>query len=207
MENVFVVDAAILDEFPKQVNDLRDKTLLAFNNADIQKIELLSQDESIVLERETEEDWLITQPEDFAADGAEVRQLLSNAGLLTVQQFVNDTPQDLEQYGLASPTLTIRLWEKEQEVPYELLLGNPDPQNTGMYAKVGDQNSVVLVKTEALEQLHKTVFALRDKKILAFECDKVAKLELHYADQSLLLEKDGDEWEVTEPEQKKINSL
>lgn len=212
MENVFLVDATILDEFPKQINDLRDKTLLAFNNAGIQKIELRSQEESIVLEREAEEDWAITQPQNFAADWEEVRQLLSNARSLTVQQFINDAPQDLEQYGLASPVLTIRLWEQEQEIPHELLLGSPDPQNAGMYAKVGNQDSVVLVKTEALEQLHKTVFELRERKILAFERDKVAKFELHYADQRLVLEKDGDEWQATEPEQKslamyKVNNL
>lgn len=211
-QNVFLVDAAILDEFPKSVNDLRDKTLFAFKSPDIQKIELASQGETIVLERASEEEWQITQPESFKADSAKVQQLLSNAESATVQQFVSDTPEDLAQYGLAAQPFTIRLWQKDQETPHELLLGSPDQANTGIYAKLGSQNAVVLVKADTLAQLHQSAFDLRYKKILAFDRAQVEQIQLTYADQKLVLEKDGDDWKATEPEQKtvaffKVNNL
>ena len=49
-ENVFFMPMDLVEQFPKSVNGLRDKTLLAFNNEDIQKIELISRDETVVLE-------------------------------------------------------------------------------------------------------------------------------------------------------------
>ncbi len=203
-ENIFLVDATILDEFPKSVNDLRNKTVLSFKSPDIQKIELASPQGTIVVERESEEEWQITQPETLKADGTEIQQFLSDVELLTAQQFVSDPAGDLAQYGLDSPPLSIRLWEKAQETPYELLLGSSDPEHQGIYAKIGHQDDVVLVKTDALEQLHKTVVDLRYKKILSFDHAQVEKIQLTYSDQKLVLEKDGDDWKASEPESKKV---
>lgn len=104
------------------------------------------------------------------------------------------------------------LWKKDQENPQQLLLGNADVENTGVYAKLGDQDSLVLVKSEALEQLKKITFDLRDKKILSFVRDKVRKIQVNYAETTLLLEKDNDIWKAKEPEKKellpyKVNNL
>ncbi len=210
--NVFLVPANITEGFPEQVNDLRDKTLLSFKNADIQSIELTTQNETIVLERKSPEAWKITQPEEFEADSSKVRKLLSDAGLLKAEQFVTDEPEELASYGLATPALSLRLWKIAQETPQQVLLGNPDAGNTGIYAKPGAQNSVVLVKMDALQQLHKTLFDLRYKKILSFERPDVEKIRIEYADVTFLLEKDGDEWKAKEPEEKaitfyKVNNL
>ena len=157
-----------------------------------------------MVERESEEEWQITQPETLKADDAKIRQLLSDAGFVIVQQFVSDAPEDLAQYGLDAPSLKIRLWEQEHDVPHELLFGSVDQEQTGLYAKIGDQDTVVLVNAEALEQLRKTAFELCDKKILAFDLTQVEKIQLTYPEQNLTLKKDGDEWKATEPEDKRL---
>lgn len=220
-QNVFFVPTELVEQFPKKVNDLRDKTLLAFNNDDIQKIELVSADETVVLERssseqegegEIKEEWKIVQPGEFKADDSKVRTLLSNARDTEVEQFVTDGPTDLSLYGLESPQITLSLWEKAQESPQQLLLGNADIENTGVYAKRGDQDFLVLVKSEALEQLKKTAFDLRDRKLFSFTPDQVKKIQVKYPELTLLLGKDNDVWKAQEPEQKellpyKVNNL
>jgi hypothetical protein len=219
-KNVFFVPTDLVKQFPKNVNDLRDKTLLTFNNEDVQKIELISRDETVVLEHsfsdqaeeKSEGEWKIIQPGEFKADDLKVQNLLSDARGIHVEQFVTDEPIALNLYGLESPQITLNLWEKDQEKPQQLLLGNADVENTGVYAKLGDQDSLVLVKTDALEQLKKTAFDLRYKRILSFTQNQIKKIQIKYPETIILLEKDGDVWKAKEPEKKellpyKVNNL
>jgi hypothetical protein len=220
-ENIFLVPTTLFEEFPRTLNELRDKTLLTFNSDDVQKIELVSADETVVLEQvaleqtgeeEADKEWKIVQPGEFKADDSKVRTLLSNARDIKVEQFVTDGPTDLNLYGLESPQVLLNFWEKDQESPQRLLLGNADVENTGVYAKLGDQDSLVLVKSEALEQLKKTAFDLRYRKLLSFTPDQVKKIQVKYPESTLLLEKDNDVWKAQEPEKKellpyKINNL
>jgi hypothetical protein len=125
---------------------------------------------------------------------------------------VTDEPEDLGVYGLETPQITLSLWENKTETPQQLLLGRADVENAGIYAKLGDQDSVVLVDSEALEQFKKTAFDLRYQKILSFESKQIEKIQIKYPDTTLLLEKDGDIWKSKEPEEKellsyKINNL
>jgi hypothetical protein len=219
--NVFLVPMDLAEEFPKKLNDLRDRTLLAFNDNGIQKIELRSSAETVVLERilsateekgKQEEQWKISQPGEFKADSSKVRELLSDAKDLKIEQFISDEPGDLSPYGLNPPQITLNLWEKDQANPRQLLLGNSDVKKTGIYAKLGDQDSLVLVKPDVLEQFKKTAFDLRYKKILSFTPNQVEKIQIKYPETILVLEKDGDIWRATEPEKKelvsyKINNL
>ncbi len=210
--NVFLVPANITEEFPQEIDDVRDKTLLSFNNADVQKIEFTSPAETIVVERGATQDWRITQPEELEADSSKVNRILSDAGLLEVEQFVTAETEDLARYGLDPANLSFRIWESEQDSPQELLLGSNDAENTGIYAKLAEQPSVVLIKDDALEKLHKTALDLQYTKILTFEQPQVEKIKIEYADVTFLLEKNEDAWEAKEPEKKtlvfyKVNNL
>ena len=70
-----------------------------------------------------------------------------------------------------------------------------------MYAKLAEQDSIVLVKSEAPEQVQKTAFDLRKRNILAFDQDAVEKMQFTYADgTTLVLEKGGEVWKAREPE-------
>ncbi len=217
-ENIFLVSSTILDEFPKSVSDLRDKSLLTFQNDEVQKFALVSPAETIMLERETgaegeEDTWKITQPEAFNADDSKVRQILSSAELLKIEEFVADAADDLSIYGLASPQLTVQVWTQGQNVPQELLLGSPNEANTNIYAKMASEDTIALVKSDALENLQTTVFDLREKKILGIKQSDVEKLRIEYADgPTFVLEKDENEWISKEPEEQtltfyKVNNI
>ncbi len=220
-KNVFFVPTDLIEQFPKNPNDLRDRTLLSFNSDDIQKIELASADETVVLERsllkqtssdENKEEWKITQPGEFKADDSKIQALLSDVKDIKIEQFVTDKPDDLSLYGLEPPQIALSIWEKDQERSQRLLLGNSDAENTGIYAKLGEQDSLVLVKSGVFDQLKKTSFDLRYRKILSFTPEQVKKIQVKYAETPLLLEKDGDIWKSKEPEKKelltyKVNNL
>lgn len=205
-ENVFLVPMDLIGEFPESINDLRDKALLSYDNDNVQKIELVSGDETIVLDLEqpaaedTESLWKIVQPGELKADTAKIRTWLWDVQDVTVEQFVTDEPADLSLYGLEPPQLHLSVWLEDQEQPQQLLLGNSNAENTGIYAKLGTNDQVVLVNTEVLEKLKKTTFDLRYTKFVEFDRDQVEKLQITYPESTLLLEKKGDTWKAREPE-------
>ena len=201
--NVFVIPAELVAAFPKNPNDLRDKTLLAFQDDKLRKIELASAKETVVLERAAEE-WKITQPAEFEADQTKIVTLLADARTVQVTQFLPDNAANLASYGLEPPQLQLRFWEQGPPQPQQLLLGHADAQNTGIYAKLGAQNTVVLVKPDVLKQLTKTAFDLRYRKILAVDSEQIEKLQLKYPNLTMLLEKNGTAWQATMPEKQEV---
>jgi hypothetical protein len=219
--NVFLVPTTLLEQFPKKPNDLRDRTLLTLNETAIQKIELKAAGESVVLEKilptggeqgTQAEQWQGTQPAEFKADREKIQAMLSAAKELKIEQFVTDEPGDLSLYGLNPPQITVNFWEKDQANPRQLLLGNADIEKTGIYAKLGDQDSLVLVKSDVLNQFKKTAFDLRYKKILSFASEPIKKIQIAYREKTVVIEKDGDIWKTTQPEKQawesyKINNL
>ena len=58
---------------------------------------------------------------------------------------------------------------------------------------------VFLVNSFLESTFNKTTFALRDKKVLAFDRDKVDSLELSSADKALQFAKHGGEWSIVKP--------
>lgn len=209
-DNVFLIPTTATAEFPKSLNDLREKTLLSYTTADVQKIELVSATETLTIEATppaTEgaaTSWKITQPQPFSAATQKITNWLMDINSLKVEQFITDEPTDLKLYGLEPPQLHLSLWLKNQAQPQQLLIGNADAEKTGVYAKLGDQSSVVLLKAETFTQLNKTAFEMRDRDILALDTAAVEKVQLKYAATTLLLEKSGDTWKAKEPEKKNL---
>jgi hypothetical protein len=213
---VFLVPPDIFEEFPKSVNDLRDTTLLSYNNDDVRQIELLADgQEPLVLEQiappteDAESLWNIVRPQTYEAMTSKVRSWLWDAQSVKVEQFVTDEPTDLNLHGLEPPQLRVKVWLSDQEQPQELLLGDADAENTGIYAKTGSQNSVVLVKPEALENLSKTANDFRNRQILTLATEAIEKIQIVYTDTTLLLEKKGDTWKSQQQELigYKVNNL
>jgi hypothetical protein len=144
---------------------------------------------------------------------SKVRSWLWDAQNVKVEQFVADDPTNMSLYGLEPPQLCVKVWLNGQEQPQELLFGDVDAENTGIYAnKIGSQNSIVLVKSEAFDDLSKTANDFRDRQILTLETEAIVKIQIAYTDTTLLLEKKGDIWKVQEPEKQeltgyKVNNL
>jgi len=101
------------------------------------------------------------------------------------------------------------VWEKaptaQEATQHELLLGADAPYGQGIYARRGEGPIIYLVgNTEAQRIMSKTAFDLRNKKIFAFTPDKVQKIHVQYTDANFTVERQGNAWKLTEPQQQDI---
>jgi len=198
--DISLVPASIVDDLTKFVSDLRDRTVIALNKPDIQKIQLkYAGRESIICEKEGVM-WKLVEPIVAKADTNEVEKLISDLNDLKVGSFVAEAPDDLSVYGLSRPQIEVMV-SLEDGSGEAFLIGSKE--NGSVYAKTASDRPVFLVDAEIVDKLSKQPSDLRDKTVIAFDREIVEKLELRYPGRSIVCEKKPDEkgeaWEITSP--------
>ena len=187
---------------PKTVAVLRDKTVVAYAQDKVNRVEVDSPKGQVVLERDGA-GWKITAPEAVKADSGAVSGLLWSIRDLRASGFLGDAPTDIVRY-LKKPEVTVRIWEEGAKEPKTLFVGPSGEIRGGKPAAVAaleGQGPVALVDAKALQNLAKSETDLRDKSLLpAFELSDVKRARLATAGKPLVVERDGEnDWKMLEP--------
>ena len=183
--NVVLTGGALRAGMDKQAKDLRDKTIVAFGDPELRKIELRGDGKDIVLAQQ-DNAWRIEQPFTSAADPAAVRNFLSSLRSLRATDFPADQPTGLAAYGLDKPRLQITLTLGDQGNTQTLLIGAGNDKKE-MYVQRAGQPTVYTVSDFSYRDLDKSVNDFRDKTVLAFEPAKVVGLSIASADGTFAL--------------------
>ncbi len=123
--------------------------------------------------------WQIVEPVQSGADETEMSGLTSNLGTLEVSRVVDQQPKDLSKYGLApQPRVELEFTAAGDKNPKRLLIGNKTATGGDLYAKLANENKVILIPAYLDTTFDRTTFALRDKSILKFDRDKVDTVEI-----------------------------
>lgn len=165
----------------KQPKDLRDKTMLAFEDDAVTRLEIDGAGEPVVLTRKEADVWTVG-PGDYPADVTEVRSYLSSLRATRAVDFPDDAPADLAKYGLAEPTLrvTVTTGSGEGATSNALSLGGETTEGTTkrLYAMRSDRPGVVTVGDWSQKNLDKSVATFRDKTVFAFDPEQVSRIAL-----------------------------
>jgi hypothetical protein len=143
--------------------------------------------------------WRITAPIDVAADVTEATNVASNLASADVQRIVDEQPKDLAPFGLAKPRVTVTFQVQGEKAPRRLLIGEKNPAGSDLYAKVPDAPRVLLVSGYLEGTFDRGAFAFRDKRVLAFDREKVDRLEVAAGKQAVTVARQADVWSVTAP--------
>jgi hypothetical protein len=101
------------------------------------------------------------------------KDILTNLGSLTIDQYLDDQPKDLSQYGLASPRY--RLTVKDKAKSLELLIGK-DYNQDYYYCKLPGANPVFSVSKATLSFLDVKPFELVNRLAYIVNIDTVDKI-------------------------------
>ena len=209
MAPVYLLPQELWDNLPKTATALRDKTLMKYEREHITHLEIQAPNERMVITSTGPRQYTIEQPVQTPGDGEAIYSLLWDIQDLKAKDFVAETPDALDLYGLDAPRRRITVWEKapaaQEATQYELLLGAEAPDGQGVYARLGEGPVIYLVgNTETQRIMSKTAFDLRNKKLFAFTADKVQKIRLQYPAANFTIERHGNAWKLTEPQKQDI---
>jgi hypothetical protein len=185
----------------RPVADFRDKTVLAFERADVTGLEIKAGGEAIALEPGEGDQWWVSKPARYKADADVVRDYLDQLARARVKEFVDDQPRSVTAYGLDRPT-TLTLWtgrDKDRSAK-TLALGRVDTDRKGVYARREGEGPVFLVDDPVSTALPRTLAALRDKTVLSYAYEKVHRIEVESPKGKVVIEKDGPGWKLVEPQ-------
>ena len=155
--------------------------------------------------KKSKEGWKLVEPVAAKVDDGEVSGITSNLASAEIQSVVDDAPKDLQPFGLDKPRIEVAFKTSGDKEYRRLLVGSKTPTGSDLYAQRGGEKRVFVIPSYVESSFDRKPFDLRDKKILAFDRDKVDRLEIAQGDQKLELTKAGQDWNITAPIQAKAD--
>ena len=189
---IFLVDSRIPTE------DIGGPLAFAVDADSIAAIDVTAVDGVTTRLTNTEGGWRLVDPVDAPADEAAVAALRSSLADMAIERVVDETPESLEPYALASPRIIVAFLD-EDGVQRELLIGDTNPTGGNLYAKLGDEARVFLIPAYLESTFNKSSFDLRDSRVLAIDAALTDGLDVTSADETRRLARRGGAWHIDAP--------
>jgi hypothetical protein len=123
LPTIYTVSDWVWRDLNKSVGDFRDKTVLAYDQEQVQAVEVTREDgQQYRLVRQDKDQWAPQGVEGKPA-GTTIRQWLQDVHDLRGFEVAADNPPDLQPYGLDKPLLTIRLFSAEDQPLGDIRVG------------------------------------------------------------------------------------
>ena len=182
----------------------------------INKIELIKEKDTIVLESTDNVRWRMLRPLQLRADGAEVKKILSQFEFLRKVGTIKESETanfSLVNYGLDKPQIVVNLWIKESAIlkgtegttgaasKYTINVGDrlAAGQNT-VYINIEGSNDVVVVAAKFLEKVDKNINDLRNKWAFEYDMNAVERVRIQSDSKDPIVCSRADQhWWVTQP--------
>ena len=202
---VYTTAAGLKDAVNKTLFDLRNRSIMTFNEQDVARLELTTADLDISIQRQPVLSdniarWKLAAPIEARADadtiGAYLRQLRNDEALAYPSESPSD--EDLSIYGLDAPRLTVRIWTSDDSA-MTLAIGNETEEPAGYYARRIGSEAVFVVPTTLLDEAPDSVTALRNRTVVEFARDRVNGIEVETGGQAVSLTKNGIDWQIVSP--------
>jgi len=125
---IVLVDAKVLSEFSRSVQDLRDRSLFeAFDTRDVTRVQIQRGDQALTLERKSEEEWQLVTPKTGKARGARVGDIIWTLRNLKWRDLVAEQGWEPGRYGFEPPATTVTLSGKDGKTLAALSVGKREP--------------------------------------------------------------------------------
>jgi len=198
---VITLSESIARDTSRPVADFRDHTVIAFDRKNVTGVDLDVDGDQMALAADEPGKWRIVKPRALRADTDLVSEFLDKLEGAKATEFVDDAPKSLAPYGLDKPArVTVWVGRDKDRAARTLLVGRPVPEKKGVYVKREGEPGVILTAEALWTAFPKTVAALRDKTVVSYAYDKLAKVEITHGRETIDLEKDGTAWKLTAPE-------
>jgi hypothetical protein len=197
---VLALPDGVLRDASRPVADYRDKVVLAFDRANVTGLDISTPEERLGLES-TGGKWTLAGPAPRPADGDAVADLLDKLGAARVKEFAAESPPSLQAFGLDRPLrVDVHTGRDKDRATKTLLVGRADAAKQGVYAMRPGESSVLLLPEELNKALPRSAAALRDKAVLAFDRDKIARIEIDGPRGAVTLARENNQWRIVAPE-------
>lgn len=140
-------------------------------------------------------DWMLVEPVEDEADNSTVQSLVTSLTTAQSESTVEEQVKDLEPFGLKKPAIRITARKDSSTPAVQVSLGADTPVGYNAYVQVEGEKSVKLVNRSLKSSFDKTLWALRNKKVVKLSRHEITEVEVRNSKENFILKKDkNDNW-------------
>ncbi len=218
-DDVFLVQNYVATAFKKKLDDLRNHSILRFEQFDTQSMDLQSAKGKVQLVKENEK-WWIQGKEKWGADSSAVNDMLSALSTGKIKEFVDENSEQYAATGFVKPTVDVRLVVGKDRAIKHLIIGaeksdlvkqnekgagrgqkaeskneKSTPGTSGLYlAKDETRPDLFFVDKDLVDKLLKSPSDLRDKALASFQRWDIDSITLTNSKGTIEFTKSGGDW-------------
>jgi hypothetical protein len=163
-----------------KLNNKSEKNINFFgaDSADVYKIEISSEEESITISKESGE-WMITAPVDYKPQTRKIEEIFSKVLVAETSDIpVSESESSFETYGVTDSLGTsVKIYDKTGKVLSDVIIGTSSNYNYSSARNVG-RNKIYQLKENISYSLKPTLKNWRDRDVLALEETDIAKVQV-----------------------------
>jgi hypothetical protein len=168
--------------------------LITLDSLAVNKVEITSPTESVVLEKKGVE-WYLTKPLSYRADQSSVGSLLHQCKNLDVKSIVSDKPEKQSLFKVDSTGTVVKIFENDAEKA-SFVIGKPGSSYLETYARRTNSNNVALVSGALSYVFNRPVKEWRDRTILSVPQERIKEVKFQYGDTTFTLAWKDSSWTV-----------
>jgi len=200
-QNKVLLATAKRPDLDKSLFDLRDKSLLDFKVDEITRIIFRNAGQSFSLTRQNEQ-WEILNGIKAKGDNGDIKNFLRQVQKFRVKKFIDETPESLTKYGLATPSAQLTLEPSGADQTAMTLWVGSKLDEQGFYGKVEGADNVVLFGRQLVTTLSKQPVDFISKTLFEFEEKDVSRIQLRTGEEDIVVarsEQDASLWTLKKP--------
>jgi hypothetical protein len=173
---VFLVSSFLESTFNKSTFDLRDKTILAFDRAKVDTLEIVSKEQKRAFAK-TGDAWAMTSPVAARADQGQVEGAIGSLQTLAMKSIAAQeaAEKDLVKYGLDKPELTATVGAGSTRAT--IAIGKAD-ESGNLFARDLARPMVVTIDPALINALKNNADGFRPKDVFEFRSFTATRLEV-----------------------------
>jgi hypothetical protein len=224
---VFLVSSSTAGAFDKKLDDLRNQSVLSFDQPQAQTLNLRSAKGDLRLVKDSDDRWWIDGAHRIAADSPGVRGILNALSLGRIKEFLKGEPSDYVNLGLDSPLVDASVVYGKDKAMKRLLIGSEksrlrrkdgkkmeagedgtekaeaESASAEIYlAKDASRSDLFFVEKDLIDKLLKSFDDVRDKALASFQRWDIDFISLKNTKGTFAFTKSGGEWFLGEAKKK-----
>jgi hypothetical protein len=211
---VFLVANSVTSNFNKKLEDLRNHSILSFEQYEAQSLELKSSKDDVQLVKENDS-WFSHGDGKWAASTTAVNEILSSLANGRIKEFFDENPAEYVNLGFDNPSVDVRITVGKDKALKHLIIGNeksallkkgekkPALIGANLYlAKDESRNDMFFVDKTFIDTILKQRSDLRDKALAAFQRWDIDSIILTNSKGTFSFTKSGGDWVLGDAKKK-----
>jgi hypothetical protein len=226
-KDVFLVLSSVVSTFKKNLDDLRNHSVLSFKQQDVQSLNLKSPKGDLKLIKDSDDRWWIEGTEKIAADSPGVRGILNALSMAKIKEFFDHSEDDYTNLGLNKPFIDVTLTIGPDKAIRHLIIGS---EKSKIHSKTGkkekqkggpnlgkakesstspiylskdeSRKDLFFVEKDLVDKLQQSPNDVRDKALAPFQRWDIDFMSLTNPKGNFAFTKSGGEWYLGEAKKK-----